>query len=113
MENKQHPTVLTYAVSKLTRVAHVQLFTCYDGVVTLGLSGAPILLTSLVLGGLNPVRDALLIVFTLTGRSLPGHAVKRRAGGESGPFPSGDAAGLESGWEERSAGRLGVRDAKT
>ena len=113
VENKQHSTILIYAVSKLERVAHVQLFTCYDGIVTLGLSGAPILLTSLVLGGLNPVHDALLIVFTLAGRSLPGHSVKQRAGGEPGPFPSGETAGLESGWEERSAGHLGVRDAKT
>lgn len=59
VQNKQHPTILTCAINKLRRVAHVQLFTCYDGTVTLGLSGAPTLLTSLVLGGPNPVHDAL------------------------------------------------------
>lgn len=59
VENKQYPSTLTDAASKLKRVAHVQLFTCYDGIVTLGLSEAPISLTSVVLGGLNPVRDAL------------------------------------------------------
>lgn len=90
----------------------MQLFPYYDGIVTLGLSGPSIPLTSLVLGGPDPVRGSLLIVFTLAGRSLPRHAVKQRAGGESGPFPSGETAGLESGWEERSAGHLGVRDAK-
>lgn len=52
-------TILTYAINKLRRVAHVQLFTCCDGTVTLRLSGAPILLTSLVLGGPNPVHDTL------------------------------------------------------
>jgi len=91
----------------------VQLFTCCDGIVTPGLSEVPILLTSSVLGGLNPIRDALLIVFTLAGRSLPGHAVRQGAGGEPGSFPSGETAVLEPAWEERSAGRLGVSDAKT
>lgn len=60
----------------------------------------------------EPCAWCSLIVFTLAGRSLPGHAVKQRAGGESGPFPSGETAGLESGSEERSAGHLGVRDTK-
>lgn len=94
-------------------VARVQLFTCYDDIATLGLSGAPISLTSSALGGLNPIQNALLIVFALAGRSLPGHAVRRIAGGESGSFPSGETAVLEPVWEERSAGHLGVRDAKT
>lgn len=52
-------------------------------------------------------------MFTLAGSSLPGHAVKQSAGGESGLFPSGETAGLEPGREERSAGHLGVRDVET
>lgn len=111
--NKQHPKILIYAVSKLERAAHVQLFTCCNGIVTLGFSGVPIPLTSSLLGGLNHVRDALLIVFTLAGGSLPGHAVRQGAGGEPGSFPSGETAVLEPAWEERSAGHLGVSNAKT
>lgn len=110
---KQHPKILICALSKHKSVARVQLFTCYDDIATLGLSGAPISLTSSALGGLNPIQNALLIVFALAGRSLPGHAVRRIAGGESGSFPSGETAVLEPVWEERSAGHLGVRDAKT
>ena len=98
-ENKQHPTALTYTVRKLERVAHVLLLTCYDGIVILGLSGAPIMLTSLVLGGPNSVRDALLIVFTLAGRSLPGHAVKQEV--SLAPFLQEE----QLGWSQ--AGRRG------
>lgn len=54
---KQHPKILICAHSKHESVAGVQLFTCYDDIATLGLSGALISLTSSGLGGLNPIRS--------------------------------------------------------
>lgn len=54
---KQHSKIPIRAQSKQERVAGVQLFTCYDDIATLGLSGAPISLTSSALGGLNPIHS--------------------------------------------------------